>query len=80
MEFVYYLVKNQEIVEKFLENNKHAIKAAFKTCCDNSEEIDEIKVYKVPFDVFICDVYQLIKYGTNITIDYFDDPDGIIVL
>lgn len=80
MEFVYYLVKNRKIVEKFSEINNRAIKTAFEACCNDSEEIDEVEVYKVPFDACVSDFSQLFKYGINVTCDYFDDDSDIVIL
>lgn len=79
MEFVYYLVKNQEIVKITPENNKDIVAKLFKNLCIDSDEMDDINVFIAPFDVPICEYNQLLRYGTNVTRDYIDDDDIIIL-
>ena len=79
MEFIYYLIKNQNIIKKFSENNKDKIKQFCTELLNESDEFDEVEVYRIPFDVNIFDFRQLIRYGENVTCDYINNDDLIIL-
>ena len=80
MRFIYYLVKNKEIVKVISDADKDGIKQAYKALCDDSEEIDEVEVYRLPFDASVHGFDSIHMYGTNVTIDYLDDDGDFLIL
>lgn len=78
MKFVYYIIKNQEIVNKIMDNID-IIKDIYKKLCEDSNELDEIEIYKIPCDVFVNDFSDLFRYGMNVTSDYLDDNELIVL-
>lgn len=79
MEFAYYLVKNQEIIKRFLDSDKGAIEQFFIKLFNESGDFDEVQVYMIPVDFFVFEYCQVVRYGTNVTRDYLDDDGSIIM-
>ena len=82
MDYKFFLVKNRAIIKSFDTNDFETIKKAFKDLCDESDELDVIEVFKVPFDVSTFNGYRDLKmYGTSVTLDYLDeDANGFCIM
>ena len=80
MKHDYYLIKNQEtILNRFSDQEETEIKPAFDACLSEAGDFDDIEVWKVPSDVFVARVPDIINYGTNVTSNYLDEGDFIIL-
>jgi len=78
MKFTHYLVKNQKIIQHFLESDNDIIKKTFMKFLDECSYFDEVQIYKVPADVCICEYSQIVEYGNNVTCEYLDDNSKIM--
>lgn len=80
LEFKYYLTVDLKIKEIFSGDSRDKIKEAFKKTLEECDEFADVTIYKTPVDVFIMDFQDLRKYATNVTCEFIDDDDGMIII
>lgn len=81
MEYKYYLTVDNSIEQSFGNNvSEDVLKEAILKAIEEKDELSDVRLYRVPFDLFVRDFQTLIDYAEDITIYYLPEDSDFPIL